>query len=1180
MAASSSTSSGEIPSTPLPAPPPPSPVRRKRRWLRWLGAIVGVPVLLIAVLVAALPWIVSQPAVSRRLIATANDMIRGELAADRVSVSWTGPVSIEGLRVRDAQHRDVFSVERVQSVGGLWRILTQGGAFGEVRISKPHVALLFDEANRLSLVDALEPRTPNSPDAVSETQSQESPPHVVGKIVIDEGTLSVERPGQPAYAISDVGVDLDIRTLNEIAGTLHAQTPDGGTVLADVRVNGFTASGKLDPSRANGKIELHTDRPVQIGPLADVLLHDCGLSGSLDLSMNAALSPGLSETTLQANLAGFQRRDASGNTVALDLSAKGEVIVKDDVVAGRVTLSGTPGTANADWSYPLNASLPDLTAERILSAVLGGQSIALPDFSLNVQSELDLVAFEHAAPGLLPLRKDQSLVSGKLEIKSLAIRGGATSSVAGTIALRELAARQGERPIAISPISLDIDAKLAVGGGGLQLARAELNSSFAQIRASGSAADLRAQFQSDLSALRRELGQILDLEKLDLSGEVAGTLTLARADDDRINTKLELNARNAHYASDGRSVDLPQARLAQSGAVRMSGQSVTRIESADFSADLNGAIVARGNCAFDLGSDALQVDADVTRIDLAALDAYARPLGVSGLSGYAGELSGRVSLQRAGTSAPFTSSGQLAGQQLSKAGKAIFSAPAALNWREVAFTPASGALAAKSIDLKSSAADIAVSELRANTSGGSVDAGHIDGAAELREMFKTLGAALDLKEPPKLAGRATLKADVSQSGAVSKLIGQGGVTNLEIGAGEQVVREQQVDLALDAAFDATAKRLTLGSNKLRSKLLTAELRGTVDAIDREAVAALSGRYDASWKELTTLLREFSPTSADLLILNGASSSEFSLNGPLNRPDAKPELRAASAKAGLGWDSAKLVGVDVGSAAINLSLADGQIVIAPTAIAAAQGKVNLAGAIDFRGEAPVVRMPGQTRVLQDVRLTTELSRQLLARINPIFDHVTSIEGSARLDVTDLAFPLGEAARRQSAGGGHLELIDMKVQPTGLLVELLRLGGVVTDRGMLTVVVKGLDFAVDKGRVNYRDFTLIFPTDFDLKFYGSVGLDDTLDLVVSVPVRPELLEALKVRGPVVEYARYLAGTRVDLPLVGTRQQPRLDFAKVDIRPLVERAMQEAAKQSGGKAADDALKKLLGGEKKKQN
>jgi hypothetical protein len=125
----------------------------------------------------------------------------------------------------------------------------------------------------------------------------------------------------------------------------------------------------------------------------------------------------------------------------------------------------------------------------------------------------------------------------------------------------------------------------------------------------------------------------------------------------------------------------------------------------------------------------------------------------------------------------------------------------------------------------------------------------------------------------------------------------------------------------------------------------------------------------------------------------------------------------------------------------------------------------------------------------------------------------------------------------------------------------------------VEVGALDFVMKDGRIRYDDFTLVFPGDFDLKFRGSVGLDDTLELVVSIPLRAPLLDRLGAKGPTQEYAERLRGTRVELPILGTREKPRLDFSKVDVQALLKDVLlNEPAKQLEG------FLKGLGGQDKK--
>jgi len=205
------------------------------------------------------------------------------------------------------------------------------------------------------------------------------------------------------------------------------------------------------------------------------------------------------------------------------------------------------------------------------------------------------------------------------------------------------------------------------------------------------------------------------------------------------------------------------------------------------------------------------------------------------------------------------------------------------------------------------------------------------------------------------------------------------------------------------------------------------------------------------------------------------------------------------------------------------------------------------------------------VLKDVRITPQLGRHLLGRVNPIFAHLAAIEGTVSLSLKDVTLPLSEEIKRRGAGQGHLDLANLKVRPGGFSALLLELGGL-GEQEMQTVTVDGVDFVMKDGRVAYQNMRMKFPSDFDLIFRGSVGFDDTMELWVSVPVKPALLAKFGVRGAVQEYARYLTGTRIEIPIRGTRLQPKLDLSRVDIKPLVEKAMREAVKGQAGKLLDN--------------
>jgi hypothetical protein len=153
-------------------------------------------------------------------------------------------------------------------------------------------------------------------------------------------------------------------------------------------------------------------------------------------------------------------------------------------------------------------------------------------------------------------------------------------------------------------------------------------------------------------------------------------------------------------------------------------------------------------------------------------------------------------------------------------------------------------------------------------------------------------------------------------------------------------------------------------------------------------------------------------------------------------------------------------------------------------------------------------------------------------------------------------------------GRLDLSDLRLRPAGVLKELLSLGGLGDQAGQ-AVRVGGLDFRIERGAIRYDNFPMTFGGQLDLVFSGAVRFDDGLEMTVSVPVRAALLERLGVKGPVAEYARLLEGTRIGIPLVGSRLNRNLETSTVDLRPLVAKAAEALLKKEVGARLGEILR-----------
>src|SRR5690606_23346345 len=137
-------------------------------------------------------------------------------------------------------------------------------------------------------------------------------------------------------------------------------------------------------------------------------------------------------------------------------------------VAGQLVIDGEIGKLGSDVTYAFggkpSAAPPP---EGLLAALLAGESITLPDFSVKADGTLALARLAQAVPALLAIRPDVMITSGQLVVEDVSVQGGERPAALGAIRLTDMALRRGEQPVALEPITLDFNA--AVEADGLQV---------------------------------------------------------------------------------------------------------------------------------------------------------------------------------------------------------------------------------------------------------------------------------------------------------------------------------------------------------------------------------------------------------------------------------------------------------------------------------------------------------------------------------------------------------------------------------------------------------------------------------------------------------------------------------------------------------------------------------------
>lgn len=554
-------------------------------------------------------------------------------------------------------------------------------------------------------------------------------------------------------------------------------------------------------------------------------------------------------------------------------------------------------------------------------------------------------------------------------------------------------------------------------------------------------------------------------------------------------------------------------------------------------------------------TDALAGEVEISA-DLAAVPDLAKLAGVEIAETLAGELNGSLALRRAAGESAVRSDGRVSVKNLAIAGRTL-GALADCTWADVAFAPESGRLTAESLAVKSEPLDLKATNVRGGSAKTEEFGGDVQVRADLAALGQALIAAGVLAEAPGVAGSLTAQAAVTTVQGAIDVNGKADIRELVV-PGEAAWAPRGAKLVYDARVEPGAESMALRKFELDSDLAAGHLAGTITELSGARNVDLQGKYRCDWDRVLPIIYAFAPQLRDQLGVRGVAQGPIRVRGQLAAPEGESVLAGLTATTATGWEEADVFGVDLGKTELKLELDDGVLEVPAGPIPTTSGTVRVGGSVNLKQSPPLLDIPGQLAVLEGVHITPELARSLLSRFNPLFGRATAIEGKAGLVVRDLQLPLGAASTTGGSGGGTLSLEEFKIAPDGVLAELLSLGNLARD--MYVVEVSGLTFTVKEGRIHYRDLTMRFVQDkFDLSFYGSVGFDDSVDLFVSIPVGEKVLEKVGMSTGTLDYSRLLAGLRVDVPIVGTRQNPRLDFSKVNVKGLLEQAMRKQGEQA---------------------
>ena len=1118
----SATKKQDAPQSSKPNPAPAAKGKRKRGPLRWVFRLLVLAI----VLVVAAPYLIAYTPLKNWLAKTALKL-NGDVHVGSLSLGWFSPVGVQDLEIRDAAGQPFLKVPSLTGDTPLYKLALSPTQPGKFTIDGLELHLyLRDNGSNAEDIFANWMKPSNTPQP--ETPSK---PSSLPKVALDlkNGTVTLhDETAKQEWKIDQLNA----------AVSIDAMQPHPFLVKADCSIPTRGAPGSLS-------IELQAADPSG-APNADGSAsagNQIAVTGANQFALTAANIPlpmfqaFLRRALPQATIDGLARANLngawSGSGKDLQLKLVGEADV-DQLVLTAPTLLKRDRLALARIQVPCQLAIrgDQLQIDSLGIACDVGQVAVQGTLALNdqlskellknllqqpfaVNGQVDLVRLAKVLPDTLRIREGTQITGGQVTLALQNKPAAAGPTLNGELQVNNLTAlNQGKQVAWNKPLAAVVSAHNAAGS--VAVDRLEFDSSFAVATASGTPDAFKAEAQFDLALLTAELEKIVDLGQFNVAGRGNMNVEFKRDANGSMAGEAEATIQNFQYTT---------------ATLKM-----TAIQ-----ADVH--VVAQST---PLGFDCQKIEAAVKQL----------------------HSEGSLSLDEPAV--------QLA---------------AAARWESDAKRLQ---LANASLQTSALAAQTQLLSIALPDKGPPVVAGTIAYRGDVNRLQRLLG---DPKAKWQFVGAIQGQAQFDSQQAVQTAKIDATLENVALWDYASATspdpklrvpawQDTKVVIAATAGIDRAADALRIDALDVQSETLRLQAAGKIDRLSTQMNADLSGKIDYDLDRVTPLLWPYLGKSVQF---TGKDAMQFAFRGPLGTDTptqvplldqrrigqessgalsgvgqavprsvaatpAAPLWKTCAAQASFGWTAANLYGLQVGKARLGAAIGNGQASIDPINIDIAGGKLTLAPQIQLGESVTQIVLP-KGPILQQIHITPDMCAAGLKFVAPLVAMSTKCDGTLSLDTAGAKIPLADPAGTDT--GGILTIHSLQVAPGPIAGELLglaadlesllmRKGANQNGPAYLTITNQNVEYRVVNHRVYHRGLEM-HAGDIVIRSSGSVGFDETLDVLLEIPVLDRWLlpgDPLRLRG-----------TAIQIPLKGS-------FGK-----------REFDKTGFGKFASDAFKNLGG-------
>jgi hypothetical protein len=1128
-----------------------------------------LPVLTLLVLgVWFAPAIVAKTGLRNRLAREALADVHGSVEVGDASFGWFSPIELRDVILKDEAGRTVVSVPKITSEKSLFALARNRAEPGTFALENPTIALVC-EKNTTTLETALAEYLKEG------THPAPTRTPVFLRVTGGKITLTETDTGKTA-SIDDISAQVDVPA-NRAEPVTVKFTTTTGKLDAEVSI-GDSGSVKVVctalPLETFGPLLKRADPNLK---LAGSITTDLQVKWGKDAPLTVAGTASVKQLTLSAPWLNGDALALDSATLPLDLELAGRLVRvrKFDLVCDAGTLS-VAGVYD-----------PDQPAEKLFTQA-----------GVSVNAKVDLARLATKLPKLLRVKDGTELREGKLVVTLSSRAAGAGTLWEGRVNTSALKGVRAGQPIAWEqPLNLEFVGRYASG----QLPTFDkfvCTSDFLAVNMRSTSETVQAAANVYLHRLGERLAEFINLGGMELGGEASAQLVGRRAPDGAFLAAGGITLKDFALTNHaGKGLKEPALKLQFSATGKAPADGPVALATATLTLTANGdelrlALLEPVSDVKKLtsGSVDVRLSGDIVRWKARAATVAAIPpyemSGAAVVTGHAKFGADRITVDRLAvglTNIRFRGAGlNVAEPTMNAVGD--FTLTRATNTATIAkltLTSAPLSVTDGTLTFEPLKDDIAVS-------------GNGQCVTDLNRLGATLKLYTDPRGPDALSGRGTGPLRFRYAGDVTTFGGTLDVTNFTYGPKEKPVwSEPALHIQADGSYTDSADSVALAVAKVERTGLALDAKGAVAKITTTQDVNFNGTIRYDWVKLAPLVRDLVGGN---FTATGAGTRPFTLNGQLSPPGAQtaalppPEpkggpitLKAPGAPApkpptaptgpglftamngelALGWETIGAYGFDVGTGELKANMVKGIAPVAPITATFCGGRVTLAPTLKL-DTTPGAVVLAKGLLVDHAKLTPKATAGALGYALPAFANAAQAEGEISATIDENRIPLGDFT--QANVKCTLIIYKATVGASPVVAELANLLGA-KNTTMTLANEQSVPVQVANGRVYHQNFAFRV-SGTALHSSGSVGFDDTVDLVLDVPL-PKDLPALK-NNPLLVKA--VAGKVIKVPVKGTLSKPVID-AKAFERAVVALA-RDSAKEVGKEALDRELNKLFPG------